>query len=531
MHTTLRQMLPACFSPLRLRLMGLTVLASLAACATPPDTPQPAPTQASAETPATPPVAVPVQAPTGLPAPVLEALVQTGLPESALSVWVQPVTATSPSLHYRSEEPRLMASVMKLITTGTALQLLGPQFTWQTDAALVGTLDAQGVLQGDVRIRASGDPSLDAARLGSWMQQWRLAGLRDIRGKLVVDESLFELPPHDPASFDGEGLKPYNAGPRPWLLAHGAVSLQLQADAARPGWARTSLFPPLAGVTLQGQVKLTDGPCGDWRSGIRLDIQTPPENPVVAVAGTYPRSCGAQAWPLLWPEATPGDHANRVWAAAWAASGGVWRGNPARDVVRDAWPSPPPAIWSSWTSPPLSEVIRDINKFSNNVMARELFLTLGRLMPDGQWRETVNLAQARGVIHRHVEERTHKIDPQACTGDALVLDNGAGLSRREGASARCMGAWLMTLWQDPLMPEWLASLPIAGIDGTARRMQAVQGQAHLKTGSLDNVMAAAGVVDGAGGGRAIVVAVINHPQAEQGKPVMRALMDWVRESH
>ena len=493
-------------SPLLLTL-GLT------ACANPPESSTPPPSSPAAPTSAPPPLTH------GLPASVLTALGQAGLPEQALSAWVQGVDDTQAQMAHRADQPRLMASVMKLVTTGAALQMLGPTYTWQTDVALAGSLDAQGVLQGDVLVRASGDPSLDGTRLLSWLQQWRQAGLQDIRGNVRVDDTVFELPTLDPAAFDGENLKPYNATPRAWLLAHGAVSLQLRPDDARPGWARATLSPALAGVPVVANVKLSDAPaCGDWRSALKLDVTAQ----AVTVSGRYAAACGEQSWPLLWPEQAAGEHSQRAWSAAWASLGGRHGGQ----VVQAPWPEPAPATWASWTSPPLSEVIRDINKFSNNVMARQLFLTLGRVQPDGSLRPSANLAQARGAVHAQVVSRTQALSPNACEGDALLLDNGSGLSRTESASAHCLGTWLMTLWQDPLMPEWLASLPIAGTDGTARRMQAVQGRAHLKTGSLDNVMAVAGVVQTPSGQRRVVVGVINHPQAELARPVMRALLEW-----
>ncbi len=450
-----------------------------------------------------------------LPSDVRSALQRTGLPESSLSIWVASANETTPMLSHLADTPRLMASVMKVITTGTALRLLGPNFSWRTDMAMRGTLDAQGVLQGDVLILASGDPSLDGTRLLAWLQQWREAGLRDIRGQILVDDRLFTLPPYDPAAFDGEPLKPYNAGPRAWLLAHGAVSLQAQADAANPGWARVVLSPALQGVRVDAKVRLdTQAACGDWRSALRVSWQAD----AVQVQGHYPAACGMQSWPLLWTENTPGDHSNRVLAGAWASLGGTLAG----PIGRAPWPEPAAPVFSSWSSPPLSEVIRDINKFSNNVMARQLFLTLGRLRSDGTLGNASTLEQARAVTTAHVQQSTHG----ACDGAALQLDNGAGLSRQESATAKCLGSWLSTWWQDPLMPEMLASLPIAGVDGTAKRMQAAVGRAHIKTGSLDNVVALAGMVQTPDGQRRIVVGVINHPQAEQGKPVLQALLNW-----
>jgi D-alanyl-D-alanine carboxypeptidase/D-alanyl-D-alanine-endopeptidase (penicillin-binding protein 4) len=527
--------IPSCLNGLKRRLKLLVSLATVAcmgslqvACATRPDAVQahdavlraPGTTVALAEQRLPPALATSTRLPTDL----LVSLNRAGLPEASFSVWVQGADQATPLLSHLADQPRLMASAMKLVTTGTALRLLGPTFSWRTDMALRGALDTQGVLQGDVHIQASGDPSLDGTRLLAWLQQWREAGLKDIRGQILVDDRVFTLPPHDPSAFDGEALKPYNAGPRAWLLAHGAVSLQVQPDAAHPGWARVVLSPALLGKRVDADVSLdSQAPCGDWRSALRVDWSAD----AVRVQGRYAMACGVQSWPMLWPESTPGEHSSRVLAGAWAALGGSLAGT----TQRMPWPEPPPPVWLSWHSPPLAEVIRDINKFSNNVMARQLFLTLGRLRTDGSLGEVGTLAQARAIATAHVLQVTGlpsgagNANPP-CAGDALQLDNGAGLSRYEGASARCLGSWLATWWQDPLMPELLASLPIAGVDGTARRTQAAVGRAHIKTGSLDNVMAVAGMVQTPDGQRRMVVGVINHPQAEQGRTVMQTLLNW-----
>ncbi|MFZ2988804.1 D-alanyl-D-alanine carboxypeptidase, partial [Ideonella sp.] len=94
------------------------------------------------------------------------------------------------------------------------------------------------------------------------------------------------------------------------------------------------------------------------------------------------------------------------------------------------------------------------------------------------------------------------------------------------SSARCLGRWLQAMWASPTMPEFIASLPITGLDGTARKLQSVSGKAHIKTGSLDGVAALAGYVEGESGRRWVVVGVVNHPQADAARPALAALIGW-----
>jgi D-alanyl-D-alanine carboxypeptidase/D-alanyl-D-alanine-endopeptidase (penicillin-binding protein 4) len=464
----------------------------------------------------------------GWPPPLQQALKQSGVPAQAVSLLAWPVGAPEPRWQHLPDQPRQAASVMKLFTTGVALRQLGPAHVWRTEVALGGPLRTNGVLDGPLHLRGGGDPALLIEHLQRMMARWRDAGLRDIRGGIVIDRSLFALPPHDPAAFDGQALKPYNAGPDALLLNHQAVTLRLMADAARPGQAKVALDPPLHGVHLEQKVTLSSAPvCGDWRGALKLDMAPMAGWPhggrarwAVRLSGSYPAACGEKEWPLLWTGDGAGDHTARVLEAAWQTSGGQL-GAP---VSEGAWPNSVP-VWQTWVSPPLASVVRDINKFSNNVMARQLFLTLGTPLDA---RGPATIERARSVVSEHVQQATGSAD-STCRDAALVLDNGSGLSRQEQSSARCMGQWLQAMWRSPVMPEFIASLPLNGVDGTTRRWQAAAGQAHIKTGSLDGVASVAGYVLGESGQRIVIVGLINHPRADAARPLLQALVDWARQ--
>ena len=107
-----------------------------------------------------------------------------------------------------------------------------------------------------------------------------------------------------------------------------------------------------------------------------------------------------------------------------------------------------------------------------------------------------------------------------------VVDNGAGLSREARVSALGLGRMLQQAWVSPVMPELVSSLPIVGVDGTLRRSKSRTGTAHLKTGSLRDVMAVAGYVHAANGRRYVLVAIVNHANAGAARPVLDALVDW-----
>ena len=445
-----------------------------------------------------------------LPVAVEALLARAQVPPGALSVLVQPVEGGARArLAWREGEAANPASVMKLVTTAAALELLGPAFTWQTPVYL----DAQptgGVLRGNVYLRGQGDPTLVVERLWLLLRRLRAQGVETIEGDIVLDRSAFVLPARDAAQFDGEPWRPYNAAPDALLLNYKALTLTLVPDRAA-GVARVTAEPPLAGVQLPASVPLAPAGsgCGDWRAGLRADFSQVQR---VALAGHYPMACGERQWRVAL--ADPEGYAARAIEGLWRELGGRLAGR----VRAGAVPADLKPAFAA-ESPALAEVVRDINKYSNNVMTQQLFLTLG-LQRAGEG----SLDAARAVLARWWADRVGAQEP-------LVVDNGAGLSRDARVSARALARLLQQMWASPVMPELMASLPIAGVDGTLRRRQglAATGFAHLKTGSLRDVAAIAGYVQGASGRRYVFVAIVNHANAGAARPALDALVDWTHD--
>ena len=440
-----------------------------------------------------------------LPPEVDTALRAAGVPPGALSVLVQEVGgAARPLLAQQADTPVNPGSLFKLATTQAALEILGPTWTWRTPVWIDGTLSVDGVLDGAVLIQATGDPSLVLERTWLLLRQLRQRGVRDIRGDIVLDRSAFEPRRGSPGDFDGEPLRPYNVQADALLLNHKAVTLRFSPDPSR-GLARVSAEPALAGVAIDAQVPLSAGACDDWRASVGATLHDPQH---VRFTGTYPLACGEQRWPVAY--ADPDSYNARLVEALWRELGGELRGR-----VRDGAAPTGMAPSFEWTSPPLGEVVRDINKFSNNVMAQQLFLSLAL-----QWQGQGTREGARAVMRQWLAE--HLGEPLV----GVVVDNGSGLSRDTRLSARQLATLLRHAWAGPTMPELIASLPITGLDGTMRRSLASAGRAHLKTGSLRDMAGIAGIVHGAAGRRYVVVAVIQHPNANAARGALDALVQW-----
>jgi D-alanyl-D-alanine carboxypeptidase/D-alanyl-D-alanine-endopeptidase (penicillin-binding protein 4) len=434
-----------------------------------------------------------------LPPPLEAAFERTKLPRDAVTLLVAPVdNIGAPRLAHRIDAQVNPASIAKLLTTYAALELLGPAYTWPTPVYVDGPI-RDGVLQGNLYLRGLGDPKLVVERVWLLMRRVQGLGIKRITGDIVLDRSAFETPAADAAAFDGEPLRPYNATPDALLLNYKSVVMTFTPV---DGQARLHVEPPLAGVTWPASVPLAAGDCGDWRTPLRADFSDPLRP---RFAGSYPASCGERVWPIAYAE--PAAYGVRAIAGMWQSLGNSLAGQVREGRV-------PPNLRPAFElrSPPLAEAVRDINKYSNNVMAAQLFLSLSL-----QARGMASLEGSREVVRNWWRERIG--------GEPPLLDNGSGLSRTERISARQLAQLLAHAWKSPLMPELVASLPVPGLDGTLRRSTAT-GLAHLKSGSLRDVAGVAGYVHGASGRRYVLVAIANHGTPSAVRPLFDVLVDW-----
>ena len=439
-----------------------------------------------------------------LPDSVAAALRAANVSTSSVGISVVPLTGGGLALSVNESAPMNPASTMKLVTTLAGLEILGPQFTWRTEAMAVAPLNA-GTLEGDLYLRGSGDPRFVVEHLWLLIQRLRGLGLREIRGDLLLDRGSFEAAAHDPGAFDGENLRPYNAGADALLLNYKTVTFHFVPDPAAKQ-VRVYAVPALAGMALPSTVRAVEGPCNDWRARLGGDF-TDPMRP--QFRGAFPLSCGDRAWhvSLL----NPTSYLDAVFRTLWTDSGGTWRGR-ARDGVAPA----DARRLAQHESESLAEVIRDINKFSNNVMARQLFLTIGgEVAKQPANADRAQRAVGDWLVGKGLERRD------------FVLENGAGLSRVERLTPAGLSRLLAGAFASPLMPEFIASLPLVGVDGTMRKRTGAAGSAHIKTGLLADTRAIAGYVLAVSGRRYAVVAFVNHPNAGASQGALDELLNWV----
>ena len=443
-----------------------------------------------------------------LPPPVRTALARAGIPADSVSVVVERADGGRALVAHRAKDLRTPASALKLVTTYAALDLLGPAYTFKTDVLATGTARG-GILEGDLVLRGGGDPGLTYEKLWQLMLALRGRGIREIHGDVLLDRSFFAPAAFDPAAFDNDPRRAYNVGPDALLVNFEAIEFRFVPDGDT---VRVYAEPDLPNVEIQSTLAAVPGECDSWRRDLHQEVIDHGMLATVVFSGRIPASCGERAWSLaVFP---PAAFNESVFRWLWSATGGKLTGR-----IRESAAPVDARLVLRHESASLASLARDMNKFSNNVMARNLFLALsaaGGAPAAAAASERVVLDWLRA---RHLD------------AEGIVLDNGSGLSRVARISAAQFAAVLRDAWWSAVMPEFIASMPIYGVDGTLKNRKAAGavGEAHLKGGTLNGVQSMAGYVLDRAGTRWVVVMMVNDARAGAAQPALDALVEWVHE--
>ncbi|MDE1942329.1 MAG: D-alanyl-D-alanine carboxypeptidase/D-alanyl-D-alanine-endopeptidase [Betaproteobacteria bacterium] len=448
-----------------------------------------------------------------LPAPVAGALAEAGIPPDAVSVVVQDLSTAHPLLSWNGDTPRAPASLMKLVTTYSALAAFGPAWTWET--RVYGPAPRQGRVDGNLYVVGVGDPDLTLERWENLLRDLRIRGVRQIRGDVVLDASAFQPEPEDPGAFDHQAFRTYNTLPAALQVGFKAVTVTLTLDAE----GRHVLTLPnfeFPGLEIVNRLQPAAGSCpADWKNGIERQVEDNGSKARITLRGRFPSGCGRKS--MSFSVFSNESYIAQAFRTLWRQLGGSLSGR----VRLGPAPSPELPMLAVTRSPPLADQLRLINKYSNNLMARTLLLDLGR--EEGR---PASRAQGAAYIRQILAQRGLQF-PE------LVVENGCGLSRQELISAGHLNALLIQASREPTQAEFVSSLAISGLDGTAERRfpdGEIEGRFHLKTGSLDDVSGMAGYGDTRSGHRVALVFVVNHAHAAAAKPAQEALLRWIGDS-
>ncbi len=447
-----------------------------------------------------------------LPLRVQSALDARNVPHETLSVLVTDLETGESILEWRGDEPRNPASTIKLVTTLVALDVLGPAYRWHTDVYTEGEL-RNGRLDGDLVLKGYGDPFLVTERVWQLLRNIRLAGVQEITGDLLLDDSWFDVGENDPAAFDHQPLRAYNVAPNALLMNFKVIRYWFEPD-FESGAVSVRLDPPLKNVRVDNRLGLASGSCRGFQRGITITMNEMVD--AVTFSGRFPNGCSRYAMDRT--ALSHNEFAYGLFDTLWRDSGGSFSGRWRKVIVEE---DAEPLL--SFSSLPLTEMITRINKHSNNVMARQLLYTLGAESNGAPGTED----SGKAVISKWLADN-------GLASTKIAIENGAGLSRKTRTTARDMADMLLFAWRQPYMPEYLSSLSLSGLDGTLRRRfgdTGLVGKAHLKTGSLDHVTAIAGYLQSRSGRRFAVVAMQNFEDIHRGpgEEVQEALLRWLYE--
>lgn len=445
----------------------------------------------------------------GLPKPIASALKKAGIPESGASIYVQPVDGKHAQLSLNANKPMNPASVMKLVTTYAALDLLKPTFRWKTEVYRDAVLE-DGVLHGNLIIKGYGDPSFKEDEFRRLLVSLRQQGLKKITGDLIIDKSYFATSVDHHKVFDNEKWRSYNALPSAFLVNGRHTSFKFTAHEGSVNIAQEVELPE---VKIVNNMTLAKNGCGSWRNRLTYDVNTSKTKAVVTFGGKFSSRCGEKYLELsLFDDE---HYAYFMFKNLWKQLGGVFNGK-----LRSQTEMPLQVVkLVVQGSKPLANIVRDVNKWSNNVMARQILLTVAANYHDQP------ASEVRGML----AVKSWMAD-NGRNADNWVIENGSGLSRIERVTAKGLGEMLIDAYEGPLMSELMSSLPILSLDGTLisrLRKTPVSGRAHMKTGSINGVKAIAGYVLDAKNRRNVVVMMVNHAKASSSKKAQDALIEWV----
>lgn len=446
------------------------------------------------------------------PPTVMQAIAAQRLPAASVSLLVMDPDTGRTVTALNGSVPRSPASTVKTLTTYASLDILGPAYTWHTRAFTRGELD-NGTLQGDLVVQGGGDPYMTIERWWSFARALRSKGLRVIHGNILIDDAQFAVENDDPGAFDGRPHRNYNVLPYAMMVNFQSIEFRLVANGANRK-VDIQADPMPANLIIDNRVRFSTARCNGPSRRVDFDVNSRNGNHV-SFTGALSQSCAPRSFSRVLMN--PADYAFGTFVTMWRELGGEFDGK----LVLGPTPGDARPLLS-FDSLSLSEIVRLTNKFSSNLMARHLLLTLG--------------------LEKFGAPATQKKGAQVIADWSLSrgvqlsdfdIDNGSGLSRNTRVTVMEMANVLNSAYHSRYAPEFLSSLPLAGMDGTlrARLREAPAGAVRLKTGHLNGVSGVAGYVTANSGKTYIVVCLVNHQRADfgAGEPVHEALVDWVLE--
>ena len=440
-----------------------------------------------------------------VPAAITQVMAAQRLPSGTTSFVIIDADSGRVVMSHNPDTPRSPASTIKTVTTFAALDMLGPAFVWQTRAWLH---------DGDLYLQGGGDPYITLERWWSFVQGLRAQGLSSIPGDIVIDNTAFSLPEENPGAFDGRPNRSYNVVPDALMVNFQSIDFSLSANADTHRVEITASPAPV-NLEVENRIRYAPGRCGGPAARVDFKVASAEWDRVV-FSGALSPHCAQQTFARVLLQ--PATYAFGTFVKLWRESGGEFNGK----MRMEPTPADAKPLYT-FESLSLAEIVRLTNKHSNNLMARHLLLTLGK----ERYGDPATLEKGVSAIADWSREKGFDLS-------GVDIDNGSGLSRSTRITVRQMANILGAAYHSRFAPEYLASFPLAGMDGTLRsRMKnSPSGAIRLKTGHLDGVSGVAGYVTALSGKTFVLVSLVNNVRADFGaaEPLHAALAAWILDN-
>ncbi len=446
-----------------------------------------------------------------LPQVINEEIRKSGISKKDISIYIKEAGKHGRVVaSLNASKSRTPASVIKVLTTYASVLKLGFDYRWPTKFYTIGRLK-NGVLHGDLWVQGFGDPTLNTEDLEQIVSELRAAGIRQIRGDIVIDRSYFKVGSQDSSGFDENLYSAYNAMPDAMMFNERVVTV-----CVNPKEKKVHKKHVDESYKVVDQLEHVNKPCRGKYSWPRVKIDKSEVVPTVFLQGKISKRCGTRNICQVITKPYKSFYyalKDRLIKEGIAVSGGM----KLRKVPKEA-----KALFTHY-SDPLEEIISETAKESNNLYARHLLLLLG-----------AKLYGAPATMEKGRDAIKYILDSRGALGDGkLKIDNGSGLSRTSKMNAKLLAEMYDDAY-DRYGSRWMETLSIAGVDGTIKRRfrnTVVKKRAWMKTGTLRRVKNIGGYVKNKAGKYYTVVIIINSSKAKyRGAKLQDEIMKWLAKS-
>jgi D-alanyl-D-alanine carboxypeptidase/D-alanyl-D-alanine-endopeptidase (penicillin-binding protein 4) len=442
-----------------------------------------------------------------LPHSITKMLTRNKIDPSTISLLIREVKSGNVIASQTPDRSRTPASVMKILTTYSALTDLGTSFRWPTKFYYTGRFNG-GTIHGDLAIEAFGDPSLTSGDINRIAKRLRRLGVRRIQGDMIIDRTFFASQDKVTSGFDRNRYSEYNAMPDAMMLNDHMSRIVVRP---RNGKFEVTKSIPNDAYDIVNYLKPTDQACRGKYGWPNIGINNKGSRPAIVVSGTLSTHCPKRTYAKLLT------HSYESFYHAFRAALTRARIHFDGKMVLERIPSKARALLVHH-SKPLLKVVAKTNKKSNNLYARHIFLLLGAQHEGAPATEAKGAKAIRSIL-----------SARGVWSDRIRISNGCGLSRHSYVTASALVAILQDAYKT-LGKQWMNTLSIAGKDGTIKRRfkrSIAKGHAWMKTGTLNNAKNIAGYVRGKSGKYYALAILYNGREKWKGSTLQNQIIEWL----